>query len=322
LIRAIEAAREHKFDEEDDGQPEPAVCVLLLAGVATFTASAETHKRSRQAQTTRVERFESTKSVISNKLDAKPRVYFKNYSMLGRACTGPHAGSMSRQYCADQRSSNVWVRGHDSVANALAPLVWVKRTYSLAMSSGERHHDISTLGEHESNASLSQASEAVQFCSSGLSRMRSPAPYTGSAGIAYALWRAGGLLRNHDWQQQAQELAASALRRGAHLEDASLLDGESANITYCNMSRSNHGREWLTRITQSLRLSSTLVECACSTRREERPPPSPGTNAPHCCIEIQTDQVPHSAECKRIPIVSISCCSTWTMFGYATTLCN
>lgn len=118
------------------------------------------------------------------------------------------------------------------------------RTCALAMS-GDRHHDIAILDRgHRSSASLSQScSDAVQFCSSDLSKMRSPTPYTGSAGLAYALWRAGCLLHNHGWQQQAQELAASALRRGAHLEDASLLDGESANLTSHNRPFSGHGRD-------------------------------------------------------------------------------
>lgn len=74
-------------------------------------------------------------------------------------------------------------------------------------------------------ASDAQLQEAVQFCVAAVPR--SPTPYTGSAGLAYALWRAGHLFGRSEWQQQARDLAAAALRRAAHLEDASLLDGRA-----------------------------------------------------------------------------------------------
>lgn len=93
----------------------------------------------------------------------------------------------------------------------------------------ERHHDVSTLHTLSSAAIINDGLlQAVQFCSN--SRLRGMTPYTGTAGLAYALWRAGSLKHNHEWQQQAHELAASALRKAAHLEDASLLDGESAGL--------------------------------------------------------------------------------------------
>lgn len=88
----------------------------------------------------------------------------------------------------------------------------------------ERHHDLQLLDNLPVTTSDAQLQEAVRFCCSAVPR--SPAPYTGSAGLAYALWRAGHLLGRSEWQQQARDLAAAALRRAAHLEDASLLDGE------------------------------------------------------------------------------------------------
>jgi len=96
------------------------------------------------------------------------------------------------------------------------------RTYSMP-----RHHDLSALSglsPLDSTSISAAVSDAVKFVTSGHA-LRHPTPYTGSAGLAYALWRAGTLLEQQAWQQQAQELAAAALRRSAHLVDASVLDG-------------------------------------------------------------------------------------------------
>lgn len=91
----------------------------------------------------------------------------------------------------------------------------------------ERHYDVQLLDNIPVTTSDAQLQEAVQFCCDAVPRF--PTPYTGSSGLAYALWRAGHLLGRPEWQQQARDLAAAALRRAAHLEDASLLDGESLN---------------------------------------------------------------------------------------------
>lgn len=98
----------------------------------------------------------------------------------------------------------------------------------------ERHHDLQLLDDLPVTTSDAQLQEAVQFCCGAVPR--SLAPYTGSTGLAYALWRAGHLLGRPEWQQQARDLAAAALRRAAHLEDASLLDGEcvSAREASCH----------------------------------------------------------------------------------------
>jgi len=96
------------------------------------------------------------------------------------------------------------------------------RTYCMA-----RHHDhsaLSGLSPLDSTSIIVAVSDAVKFVTSGHA-LRHPTPYTGSAGLSYALWRAGTLLGQQAWQQQAQELAAAALRRSAHLVDASVLDG-------------------------------------------------------------------------------------------------
>lgn len=98
------------------------------------------------------------------------------------------------------------------------------RAYSMPR---ERYHDLSALSglsPMDSTSITAAVSDAVTFATNGHT-LRHPTPYTGSAGLSYALWRAGTLLGQQAWQQQAQELAAAALRRSAHLVDASVLDG-------------------------------------------------------------------------------------------------
>lgn len=85
------------------------------------------------------------------------------------------------------------------------------------------YHDIHSLSNIPDRSDSSLV-EALQFVTSTVSK-QSPTPYTGTAGTAYALWRAGSLLSRPDLSVQAQDLAAAALRRSAHVVDESLLDG-------------------------------------------------------------------------------------------------
>lgn len=94
-----------------------------------------------------------------------------------------------------------------------------------ALMSHSRHHDIQCLSRStDRSLELRDVTEALQFCQAG-QQSRSPTPYTGSSGLAYALWRAGTFQNETQWQQQARDLAAAALRRSAHVADESLLDG-------------------------------------------------------------------------------------------------
>jgi hypothetical protein len=101
-------------------------------------------------------------------------------------------------------------------------LAWHRPRLHIAMSH-RLYHDIQSLSDIP-EYSASSLVEALQFVTSTFSK-QSPTPYTGTAGIAYALWRAGSLLSRPDLSVQAQHLAAAALRRSAHVVDESLLDG-------------------------------------------------------------------------------------------------
>lgn len=85
--------------------------------------------------------------------------------------------------------------------------------------------------QHELHISLQ---EAVAFCRQhpGVRAPASPTPYTGTAGLAFALWRAGRLTQQQQLVSEGQRLAAEALqqaqaRRGHYVEE-SLLDGRCA----------------------------------------------------------------------------------------------
>lgn len=100
--------------------------------------------------------------------------------------------------------------------------------------------------------------EAVDF-SLATSARSAPTPYTGSSGVAYALWRAGTLLGRPEWQQQAAELSAAALRRAAHVVDASVLDGERGYGT------SGHTGNSFVRL-QMITSKNVCCVCLCAGR--------------------------------------------------------
>lgn len=85
------------------------------------------------------------------------------------------------------------------------------------------YHDVSSVSSSPQR-SASSLVEALQFVTSTVSNLF-PTPYTGTAGLAYALWRAGSLLGERKLLEKAQDLAAGALRLSAHVVDESLLDG-------------------------------------------------------------------------------------------------
>lgn len=98
-----------------------------------------------------------------------------------------------------------------------------------------RHHDSSVLHQlPDVDAALNSAAslaELVAFCSQ--QRLK-PTVYTGAAGVALALWRAGSLKQRGDWLEAAQQLASSALSTVAsspgYYVRESLLDGTAGIV--------------------------------------------------------------------------------------------
>ncbi|KAF6235938.1 hypothetical protein COO60DRAFT_492118 [Scenedesmus sp. NREL 46B-D3] len=108
-------------------------------------------------------------------------------------------------------------------------------SHRLIIMSSTRHHDSSVLqkvpGVNAAVNSAASLEELVSFCRQ--QRLKFTV-YTGAAGLALALCRAGRLQQRPEWLEAAQQLAGDALSGVAsspqHYKQESLLDGTAGVV--------------------------------------------------------------------------------------------